>query len=88
MRHTDSLHEINLQHLTAGKPDQITGVASVIDGDTIEVHGSGSASTASTRRRASNTATTPRGSNIRAAGDRPKRWIAFWRHRGRCNARS
>ena len=39
MKHPDGLHEINLQNLAGTKPDAITGVASVIDGDTIEVHG-------------------------------------------------
>lgn len=39
MKHPDDLHEINLQNLAGTKPDAITGVASVIDGDTIEVHG-------------------------------------------------
>lgn len=39
MQHTDSLPEINLQNLIGPKPQPITGVASVIDGDTIEVHG-------------------------------------------------
>lgn len=40
MQHSDSLPEINLQNLMGGpKPQPITGVASVIDGDTIEVHG-------------------------------------------------
>ncbi|WP_320229269.1 thermonuclease family protein [Mesorhizobium captivum] len=40
MKHADSLHEISLQNLIGPKqPEPITGVASVIDGDTIEVHG-------------------------------------------------
>ena len=39
MKHPDSLHEINLQNLGATKRAPIIGVASVIDGDTIEVHG-------------------------------------------------
>ncbi|CDX45679.1 conserved exported hypothetical protein [Mesorhizobium plurifarium] len=39
MQHADLLHEINLQNFAGAKPDQITGVAFVIDGDTIEVHG-------------------------------------------------
>ncbi|RWG86631.1 thermonuclease family protein [Mesorhizobium sp.] len=40
MKHADGLQEINLQNLIGAKhPDPITGVASVIDGDTIEVHG-------------------------------------------------
>lgn len=40
MRHADSLQEINLQNLIGLKqPDPITDVASIIDGDTIEVHG-------------------------------------------------
>ncbi|CDX62839.1 conserved exported hypothetical protein [Mesorhizobium plurifarium] len=39
MKHPDSLHEINLQNLAGARPEPITGVASVIDGDTIEVHG-------------------------------------------------
>lgn len=39
MQHSESLHEINLQNLIDTKPGPIIGVASVIDGDTIEVHG-------------------------------------------------
>ncbi|TIO48896.1 MAG: thermonuclease family protein [Mesorhizobium sp.] len=39
MKHNDSLPEINLQNLIGPNPQPITGVASVIDGDTIEVHG-------------------------------------------------
>lgn len=39
MQHADSLHEINPQNLADAKPEPITGVASVIDGDTIEIHG-------------------------------------------------
>lgn len=39
MQHSDSLPGINLQNLIGPKPQPITGVASVIDGDTIEVHG-------------------------------------------------
>ncbi|MDX8455975.1 thermonuclease family protein [Mesorhizobium sp. VK9D] len=39
MQHSDSLHEISLQTLTGPKPEPIAGVASVIDGDTIEIHG-------------------------------------------------
>lgn len=40
MKHADSLHEIDLQSLIRPKPVKpIAGVASVIDGDTIEVHG-------------------------------------------------
>ncbi|TIW38599.1 MAG: thermonuclease family protein, partial [Mesorhizobium sp.] len=40
MKHSDSLPEINLQNLIGPKlPEPISGVASVIDGDTIEVHG-------------------------------------------------
>ncbi|WP_292251339.1 thermonuclease family protein [Mesorhizobium sp.] len=39
MQHADSLHEINLQNLAGAKPEPIIGVASVVDGDTIEVHG-------------------------------------------------
>ncbi|MDX8469096.1 hypothetical protein RFM26_25695 [Mesorhizobium sp. VK23B] len=40
MKHADSLHEISLQNLIGTKqPEPITGVASVIDGNTIEVHG-------------------------------------------------
>ncbi|MEI9417451.1 thermonuclease family protein [Mesorhizobium sp. Cs1321R2N1] len=39
IQHGDSLHEISLQTLTGSKPKPITGVASVIDGDTIEIHG-------------------------------------------------
>ncbi|WP_281060820.1 thermonuclease family protein, partial [Mesorhizobium sp. M1A.F.Ca.IN.020.06.1.1] len=39
MQHSDSLPAINLQNLIGPKPQPIIGVASVIDGDTIEVHG-------------------------------------------------
>lgn len=39
MHKSGSLPEINLQNLTKPKPVAIAGVASVIDGDTIEVHG-------------------------------------------------
>ncbi|TGP86378.1 thermonuclease family protein [Mesorhizobium sp. M2D.F.Ca.ET.223.01.1.1] len=39
MQHSDSLREISLQTLTGPKPEPITGVASVIDGDTIEIDG-------------------------------------------------
>ncbi|WP_245492523.1 thermonuclease family protein [Mesorhizobium sp. M4A.F.Ca.ET.090.04.2.1] len=40
MKHADSLDEFSLQSLIRPKqPEPITGVASVIDGDTIEVHG-------------------------------------------------
>ncbi|MER9259008.1 thermonuclease family protein [Mesorhizobium sp. M0619] len=39
MQHSGSLPEINLQNLTKPSPAPITGMASVIDGDTIEVHG-------------------------------------------------
>ncbi|MEI9406929.1 excalibur calcium-binding domain-containing protein [Mesorhizobium argentiipisi] len=39
-QHADSLHEFSLQSLIAPKhPEPISGVASIIDGDTIEVHG-------------------------------------------------
>ncbi|RTM07526.1 MAG: thermonuclease family protein [Hyphomicrobiales bacterium] len=39
MKHPDSLNEINLQNVAVAGPEPIIGVASVIDGDTIEVHG-------------------------------------------------
>ncbi|RWF05373.1 MAG: thermonuclease family protein [Mesorhizobium sp.] len=39
MQHADNLHEMNLQNPAGAKPGPIIGVASVIDGDTIEVHG-------------------------------------------------
>ncbi|WP_320249091.1 thermonuclease family protein [Mesorhizobium vachelliae] len=39
IKHADSFHEISLQNLASTKPAPITGVASIIDGDTIEVHG-------------------------------------------------
>ncbi|MGX9575768.1 thermonuclease family protein [Mesorhizobium sp. f-mel] len=39
MHHSGSLPEINLQNLTRKTPAPIAGVASVIDGDTIEIHG-------------------------------------------------
>lgn len=40
MQYGDSLPEINLSNLIGGpKPQPITGVASVIDGDTVEIHG-------------------------------------------------
>ncbi|QKD19518.1 thermonuclease family protein [Mesorhizobium sp. NZP2077] len=39
MHNSGSLPEINLQNLIKSKPVAVAGVASVIDGDTIEVHG-------------------------------------------------
>ncbi|WP_292271895.1 excalibur calcium-binding domain-containing protein [Mesorhizobium sp.] len=39
MQHSDTLPELNLSNLLGPKPQPIAGVASVIDGDTIEVHG-------------------------------------------------
>ncbi|TIN70904.1 MAG: thermonuclease family protein, partial [Mesorhizobium sp.] len=39
MHNSGPLPEINLQNLTKPKPIAIAGVASIIDGDTIEVHG-------------------------------------------------
>lgn len=39
MHNTESLPEINLQNLITPKPLAVAGVASVIDGDTIELHG-------------------------------------------------
>lgn len=39
MQHSGTLPELNLSNLFGPKPQPITGVASVIDGDTIEVHG-------------------------------------------------
>jgi len=39
MKHPNSLNEINLQNVAVARPEPIIGVASVIDGDTIEVHG-------------------------------------------------
>ncbi|WP_281058925.1 hypothetical protein [Mesorhizobium sp. M1B.F.Ca.ET.045.04.1.1] len=39
IQHSDSLLEINASNWVGPKPRPITGVASVIDGDTIEVHG-------------------------------------------------
>ncbi|WP_246673453.1 thermonuclease family protein [Mesorhizobium sp. B2-4-14] len=40
MKYSDGLREVNLPNLIRSKqPKPITGVASVIDGDTIEVHG-------------------------------------------------
>lgn len=39
MQHANSRHAINLQNLAGARPEPIIGVASVIDGDTIEVHG-------------------------------------------------
>ncbi|MCH4559127.1 thermonuclease family protein [Mesorhizobium jarvisii] len=38
-RHSDGLPELNLSNLLGARPDPIAGVASVIDGDTIEIHG-------------------------------------------------
>ncbi|ESZ56511.1 nuclease [Mesorhizobium sp. L103C131B0] len=38
-RHSDSLREVNVSNLLRPKPEPIAGVASIIDGDTIEVHG-------------------------------------------------
>ncbi|MER9758521.1 thermonuclease family protein [Mesorhizobium sp. M0138] len=37
--HSDSLPEVNASNLLGPKPEPIAGVASVIDGDTIEIHG-------------------------------------------------
>ncbi|RWG08286.1 thermonuclease family protein [Mesorhizobium sp.] len=39
MQHSGTLPDLNLSNLLGPKPQPITGVASVIDGDTIEVHG-------------------------------------------------
>lgn len=40
LKHGGSLHEIDLQSLIRPKhPEPMTGVASIIDGDTIEIHG-------------------------------------------------
>ncbi|MDG4886849.1 thermonuclease family protein [Mesorhizobium sp. WSM4887] len=39
MQHSDRIPDINISNLLGPKPQPITGVASVIDGDTIEVHG-------------------------------------------------
>ncbi|TPJ88043.1 thermonuclease family protein [Mesorhizobium sp. B2-5-4] len=39
MQHRDDMPDVNLSNLVGPKPAPIAGVASVIDGDTIEVHG-------------------------------------------------
>ncbi|TPM90698.1 thermonuclease family protein [Mesorhizobium sp. B2-1-3A] len=39
MQHSDSIPDLNLSNLIGPRPAPITGVASIIDGDTIEVHG-------------------------------------------------
>ncbi|TKB44326.1 MAG: thermonuclease family protein, partial [Mesorhizobium sp.] len=39
MHNSGSLPEINLQNIIKPRPASVAGVASVIDGDTIEVHG-------------------------------------------------
>ncbi|MER9473533.1 excalibur calcium-binding domain-containing protein [Mesorhizobium sp. M0520] len=39
LQHGDNVTELNLSNWLSSKPEQIAGVASVIDGDTIEVHG-------------------------------------------------
>ncbi|MBZ9747648.1 thermonuclease family protein [Mesorhizobium sp. CO1-1-7] len=39
MQRTDGLSDLNLSNLVGPKPAPIAGVASVIDGDTIEIHG-------------------------------------------------
>lgn len=39
MQHSDSLPELKLSNLIGPKQEPIIGVASVIDGDTIEIHG-------------------------------------------------
>ncbi|MDX8495144.1 thermonuclease family protein [Mesorhizobium sp. VK22B] len=39
MKHSDGLPDISISNLLGPKPQPITGVASVIDGDTIEIHG-------------------------------------------------
>ncbi|MBZ9709826.1 excalibur calcium-binding domain-containing protein [Mesorhizobium sp. ESP7-2] len=39
MQHSDSLPDLNLSNLIGPKQAPITGIASVIDGDTIEIHG-------------------------------------------------
>ncbi|MDX8518726.1 thermonuclease family protein [Mesorhizobium dulcispinae] len=38
LKHSEGLQEITAPYLSVPKPEPITGVASVIDGDTIEVH--------------------------------------------------
>ncbi|WP_188394034.1 excalibur calcium-binding domain-containing protein [Mesorhizobium sp. SARCC-RB16n] len=39
LQHSDRLPELNLSNLLEPRPEPIAGVASVIDGDTIEIHG-------------------------------------------------
>ncbi|TJV98364.1 MAG: thermonuclease family protein, partial [Mesorhizobium sp.] len=39
MHNSGSLPEINLQNIIKPRPVLVAGVASVIDGDTIEIHG-------------------------------------------------
>jgi endonuclease YncB( thermonuclease family) len=39
MQHSDSIPDISISNLLGPKPAPVVGVASVIDGDTIEVHG-------------------------------------------------
>ncbi|TPI27687.1 thermonuclease family protein (plasmid) [Mesorhizobium sp. B2-1-8] len=39
LQHSDRLPELNLSNLLEPKPEPIAGVASVIDGDTVEIHG-------------------------------------------------
>ncbi len=39
IQHTDRIPDIGVSNWFGSKPEPITGVASVIDGDTIEVHG-------------------------------------------------
>ncbi|TIW00755.1 MAG: thermonuclease family protein, partial [Mesorhizobium sp.] len=39
MQHSERIPDINISNLLGPKPQPIAGVASVIDGDTIEVHG-------------------------------------------------
>ncbi|WP_246691174.1 MULTISPECIES: hypothetical protein [unclassified Mesorhizobium] len=65
MHNNSPLPENNLQYLIKPNPEVIAGVASVIDGDTTEVHGQRIRRTASTRPRASSTAMTPRASMSR-----------------------
>ncbi|WP_246674286.1 thermonuclease family protein [Mesorhizobium sp. B4-1-1] len=39
MKHSESMQDITAPYLSAPKPQPIAGIASIIDGDTIEIHG-------------------------------------------------
>lgn len=88
MKHADGLREINLHNLIGPKqPEPIAGV-SVIDGDTIEIHGQRIRFNGIDAPESKQYCDDAKASNIPAAGDRLKRSIPSWPPRGRCSARS